>query len=70
MLAADGGTLAGLAGCRRLPADALLGIERHDLWWSLRVAAVNLRRLVALGLAGKTAPRCWPDIRCYRPGAA
>jgi hypothetical protein len=27
------------------------GIERNDLWWSLRVAAVNLRRLLALGLA-------------------
>jgi hypothetical protein len=26
------------------------GIERNDQWWSLRVAAVNLRRLLALGL--------------------
>jgi hypothetical protein len=26
------------------------GIGRNDLWWSLRVAAVNLRRLLALGL--------------------
>jgi IS5 family transposase len=35
-------------GCRRVPYR---GIERNDLWWSLRVAAVNLRRVVALGLA-------------------
>jgi hypothetical protein len=27
------------------------GIDRNDLWWSVRVAAVNLRRLLALGLA-------------------
>jgi hypothetical protein len=26
------------------------GIERNDGWWSLRVAAVNLRRLLAVGL--------------------
>jgi IS5 family transposase len=36
------------AGCRRVPYR---GIERNDGWWSLRVAAVNLRRLLALGLA-------------------
>jgi hypothetical protein len=35
-------------GCRRVPYR---GTERNDLWWSLRVAAVNLRRLLALGLA-------------------
>jgi len=35
-------------GCRRLPYR---GIQRNDLWWSLRVAAVNLRRLLVLGLA-------------------
>jgi Transposase DDE domain len=35
-------------GCRRVPYR---GIERNHLWWSLRVAAVNLRRVVALGLA-------------------
>ena len=34
-------------GCRRVPYR---GIERNELWWSLRVAAVNLRRLLALGL--------------------
>jgi hypothetical protein len=33
--------------CRRLPYR---GIQRNDLWWSLRVAAVNLRRLLVLGL--------------------
>ena len=50
-VAADGGALAGLAGRRRLPTVPYRGIERNDLWWSLRVAAVNLRRLLVLGLA-------------------
>jgi hypothetical protein len=35
-------------GCRRVPYR---GIGRNDLWWSVRVAAVNLRRLLVLGLA-------------------
>jgi hypothetical protein len=35
-------------GCRRVPYR---GIQRNDLWWSTRVAAVNLRRLLVLGLA-------------------
>ena len=35
-------------GCRRVPYR---GIQRNSLWWSLRVAAVNLRRLLVLGLA-------------------
>jgi hypothetical protein len=35
-------------GCRRVPYR---GIGRNGLWWSLRVAAVNLRRLLVLGLA-------------------
>jgi IS5 family transposase len=35
-------------GCRRVPYR---GIPRNELWWSLRVAAVNLRRLLMLGLA-------------------
>jgi IS5 family transposase len=35
-------------GCRRVPYR---GVERNDLWWSVRVAAVNLRRLGMLGLA-------------------
>ena len=34
-------------GCRRVPYR---GIQRNQLWWSLRVAAVNLRRLLVLGL--------------------
>jgi hypothetical protein len=34
-------------GCRRAPYR---GIQRNDLWWSVRVTAVNLRRLLALGL--------------------
>jgi hypothetical protein len=35
-------------GCRRVPYR---GIQRNQLWWSVRVAAVNLRRLLVLGLA-------------------
>jgi IS5 family transposase len=35
-------------GCRRVPYR---GVERNGLWWSVRVAAVNLRRLLVLGLA-------------------
>jgi Transposase DDE domain/Transposase domain (DUF772) len=35
-------------GCRRVPYR---GIGRNEVWWSVRVAAVNLRRLLALGLA-------------------
>jgi hypothetical protein len=35
-------------GCRRVPYR---GIQPNHLWWSLRAAAVNLRRLLALGLA-------------------
>ena len=34
-------------GCRRVPYR---GTERNEVWWSLRVAAVNLRRLLVLGL--------------------
>jgi hypothetical protein len=33
------------------------GIGRNSLGWSLRVAAVNLRRLLVLGLAGQD--RAW-----------
>ena len=35
-------------GCRRVPYR---GIQHNNQWWSLRVAAVNLRRLLVLGLA-------------------
>jgi hypothetical protein len=35
-------------GCRRVPYR---GIARNEAWWSLRVAVVNLRRLLRLGLA-------------------
>jgi len=34
-------------GCRRVP---YLGIERNHVWLSVRVAALNLRRLLVLGL--------------------
>jgi hypothetical protein len=46
-------------GCRRV---RYRGVDRNDVWWSVRVAAVNLRRLLAL-LAG-TRPGCWPDSHC------
>jgi Transposase DDE domain/Transposase domain (DUF772) len=39
-------------GCRRVPYR---GIERNELWWSVRVAAVNLHRLLVLGLARQDA---------------
>jgi IS5 family transposase len=35
-------------GCRRVPYR---GIERNQVWLSVRIAALNLRRLLALGLA-------------------
>jgi hypothetical protein len=35
-------------GCRRVPYR---GNQRNQAWWSVRVAAVNLRRLLMLGLA-------------------
>jgi hypothetical protein len=35
-------------GCRRVPYR---GIQRNELWWSQRAAAINLRRLLVLGLA-------------------
>jgi hypothetical protein len=35
-------------GCRRVPYR---GVERNQVWWSLRVAAIDLRRLLVLGLA-------------------
>jgi hypothetical protein len=37
-----------VADCRRVPYR---GIDRNDLWWAVRVAAVNLRRLLVLGLS-------------------
>jgi hypothetical protein len=45
-------------GCRRVPYR---GIERNQLWWSLRVAAVNLRRLLAVGLRRQGEAWDWPD---------
>jgi Transposase DDE domain len=41
-------------GCQRAPYR---GIDRNDLWWSVRVAAVNLRRLLALGLTRQDQSR-------------
>jgi hypothetical protein len=46
-LAADGGTVDRLAGRRRVPYH---GIQRNHMWLSVRVAALNLRRLLILGL--------------------
>jgi Transposase DDE domain len=45
-------------GCWRAPYR---GIDRNDLWWSVRVAAVNLRRLLALGLTRQDRAGSWPD---------
>jgi DDE family transposase len=50
-------------GCRRVPYR---GVERNEVWWSLRVAAVNLRRLLVLGLPATMAPGCWPETRRRR----
>jgi Transposase DDE domain len=50
-------------GCRRVPYR---GIDRNDLWWSVRVAAVNLRRLLALGLARRD--QRWV-LACQRLGS-
>jgi hypothetical protein len=60
-------------GCRRVPYR---GIQRNEPWWSLRVAAVNLRRLLVLGLpatmargAGLTSTRTsGPDYGRALPG--
>jgi hypothetical protein len=41
-------------GCRRVPYH---GIERNHVWLSVRVAALNLRRLLTLGLARQN--RAW-----------
>jgi hypothetical protein len=53
-------------GCRRVPYR---GIDRNDLWWSLRVAAVNLRRLLALGLTRQGEAWHWPDGLACGPGS-
>ena len=51
-LAADGGTLDTWLVADGPPGRVpYRGIGRNGLWWTLRVAAVNLRRLLALGLA-------------------
>ena len=34
-------------GHRRVPYR---GVAKNDAWWHLRVAAINLRRLLTLGL--------------------
>jgi hypothetical protein len=36
-------------GARRVPYR---GVATNDAWWHLRAAAINLRRLLALGLTG------------------
>jgi hypothetical protein len=51
--------------CRRVPYH---GIQRNDLWWSLPVAAVNLRRLLVLGLAATTKRGSWLEAGGHRPG--
>jgi hypothetical protein len=53
-------------GCRRVPYH---GIKRNHVWLSVRVAALNLRRLLILVLPGGMGPGCWPD-RLARPHPA
>jgi Transposase DDE domain len=50
-------------GCRRVPYR---GIERNDLWWSVRVAAVTCAACWCLALPTTMAPGCWPELRCHR----
>jgi hypothetical protein len=38
-------------GARRVPYR---GVVKNDAWWHLRAAAVNLRRLLVLGLTGSS----------------
>ncbi len=33
------------------------GVAKNDAWWHLRVAAINLRRLLALELTGTDGQR-------------
>jgi Transposase DDE domain/Transposase domain (DUF772) len=53
-------------GCRRVPYR---GVERNQVWWSLRVAAVNLRRLLVLGLARHDHAWVLPETSGHRPGS-
>jgi len=48
---ADGGTLHRLARCRRQPQTALPRRRKNNAWLHTRTAALNLRRLLNLGLA-------------------
>jgi hypothetical protein len=52
-------------GCRRVPYR---GVQRNQVWWSVRVAAVNLRRLLVLTLPAMMAPGSWPETGGHRPG--
>jgi len=51
-VAADGGTLDRLAGHWGNRRVRYRGVVRNQHWLWLRVAAINLRRLVSLGLRG------------------
>jgi hypothetical protein len=48
-------------GCRRVPYR---GVERNDIWWSVRVAAVTCVGCWRLALLVGTRPGCWPDRHC------
>lgn len=43
-------------GCRRVPYH---GIKRNHEWLSVRVAALNLHRLLSLGRPGGMGPGYW-----------
>ena len=51
---------------RRVPYR---GVPKNDAWLYLRAAAINLRRLLTLGLIGPTATGCWQldGLRPPRP---
>ena len=53
-------------GCRRVPYH---GFKRNHVWLSVRVAALNLRQLLTLGLTWRDGAWCWPD-RLARPHPA
>jgi Transposase DDE domain len=46
------------------------GLARNQLGLSLRVAAINLRRAIAMGLDHHDAGRCWPEEAFSGPGVS
>jgi len=46
------------------------GLTRNQLGLSLRVTAINLRRLITMGLDHHDAGWCWPDQAGSGPGVS